>query len=299
MKGSLKQIKRTIKGLIRLSRYRDYQENVVIATLLGLLFSGTDITSVSLLRFGVVLIANLLGVGFSYMINDIEDASDDALITARSSRNPISDGTLSPRIGYLASFFFAGLSAFFYFILGFLPFLLGISSLILGALYSWRAVRLKRIPVLDLISHGLMLGVLQLSCAFYVFVPFAGFSVAWLLPAIFVLSISIHDELYNEIRDVEIDRKVGIIHTASIIGEKAASFIMNFFLLLAGLTIFYSIANRFIPWWFIVLLCGSYILFLGYRHSQGLKLRGELQKPLLQMGILSILVLILIRAFEI
>lgn len=294
MKESVRQIKKTIKGLIRLSRFSHYRENVVIATLLGLYFSGTHLTIDILPRFGLVLIANLLGVGFTYMINDIEDASDDALVVDKSTRNPISSGTLSRRIGLLVTFCFAVLSTFFYFILGLLPFLLGIFSITIGALYSWRAIRLKRVPVFDLISHSLMVGVLQLTCAFYTFTSFTGISVSWLLPTIYVLSISIHDELFNEIRDVEIDRKVGINHTASVLGIKAASIIMNFFLLLAFIAILYSAVISLIPWWFIILLFGLSTLYLGYRHSKGFELnKGETQR-LLQIGIFSLITLVLV-----
>jgi 4-hydroxybenzoate polyprenyltransferase len=44
------------------------------------------------------LLANWTAVGFAFMINDVEDADDDAMNPAKINRNPISCRMISPRV---------------------------------------------------------------------------------------------------------------------------------------------------------------------------------------------------------
>lgn len=294
--------KATIHGIIRLSRYQEYLACVLATTLLGVLFSGVHLTGFLLLKLGIVLTANILAVGFSFMVNDIEDAPDDALSPIKGKRNPISSGSLSRKKAGIASLAVAVLSAICYAALGVLPFLLGLFCLILGVLYSWRAIRLKRIPVLDLISHGLMLAGLQLACAYFTFVPYDGLQVTWVAPIILVISISMYGELFNEVRDLTVDRKAGITHTVSFTGERIAYYLMYALLTAAAISAVYCIWVGLIPSWVVALIGLLSILFLtkpalAALNGSGLDRTGELQQPALTVGTLSLLAWIAARLF--
>lgn len=246
------------KGLIRLTRYQEYLMFVLINTLLGFLFTNPTITIDAILRLCIVLVANMLSVGFSFMINDVEDAPDDAISPQKAKRNPISAGTVSRRTGMVASLGVAVIAIGAYYPLGTLPFIGGIATIILGFLYSWKPIRLKRIPVIDLISHGLMLSGLQFLCSYFTFSPFVGFTPELMLPFIFITTISMYGELYNEIRDFTYDKIAGITHTASVIGKANTHILMYILLSFAMFTLLYSMVLRLIPLWFIALF-----LFIG------------------------------------
>jgi 4-hydroxybenzoate polyprenyltransferase len=160
-------MKKRLGSLMRLARYKEFVSFVVITTLLG--------AAVGNGAFGwrliTVLLANWMAVGFAFMINDVEDARDDALNPAKVKRNPVSAGDLSPRLGQAASFGVAILAAALYALLGAWPFVTGATCLIIGYVYSWRRIRLKSIPIADLISHGLMLAGLQFLAAYFTFGP--------------------------------------------------------------------------------------------------------------------------------
>jgi 4-hydroxybenzoate polyprenyltransferase len=147
----------TLKGILKLTRFDEYVWFVIVTTLLGAAAGGGS--------FGwqlmVVLLANWLAVAFAFMINDVEDAADDALNPAKIKRNPISCQMISPRVGYSASYVTAILSAVCYALLGTLPLVIGVISLIVGFLYSWRRVRIKSMPFIDLITHCMMLAGFQ------------------------------------------------------------------------------------------------------------------------------------------
>src|SRR5574341_431125 len=154
-----------LRGIWQLTRFKEYVSFVIITTLLGAA-AGQGSFSWLLIR---VLVANWLAVGFAFMINDVEDAPDDALDPAKVLRNPISAGVLSPRIGRLLSYVVAALAALLYAAVGLGPFIAGLACLILAYLYSWRPIRLKAIPIADLISHAALLAGLQFLTAYLAF----------------------------------------------------------------------------------------------------------------------------------
>ncbi len=209
-----------MNGLIRLTRYKEYPFFVIITSLLGAAaahgFLGWKLIG--------MLTANLLAVAFAFMINDVEDAPDDALDPAKVKRNPVSATDISTRTGMLASFGVAIAAGLVYIALGIWPLVMGLSSLAIAYLYSWRRIRLKSKPVADLVSHGLMLAGLQFLSAYFSFEP-SHFS-RWLYPFMSIVGISLYGELFNELRDLKGDREAGITHTANLIGQRAAFWLM-------------------------------------------------------------------------
>ncbi len=243
----------TAIGFIKLTRYQEFLLFVCANTFLGFIFSYSPLTTDSFIKLVIVLLANGLGVGFSFMINDVEDAADDALNPDKVNRNPISAGIISHKVGMVSSLVVAVVAILAFLPLGILPFLLGTFTVILGFLYSWKGLRLKSIPVVDLFSHAFMLAGLQYLCSYYTFADYTGVTRPLLLPLLLVSSISMYGELYNEVRDFTYDKLAGLQHTASLIGKRNAHILMYLLLSVGGGSILYMVYLHFIPVWFMVL----------------------------------------------
>ncbi|HLF25142.1 MAG TPA: UbiA family prenyltransferase [Anaerolineae bacterium] len=296
MPGTTLDWKRQVMGVIRLTRHKEYVIFVIVTTFLGARVSGAEIDW----RLLLVLVANWLAVGFSFMINDVEDAPDDALNPAKINRNPVSAGQLSLPVAYAASFSVAVLAALAYFFLGPIPFWLGLACLAIGLVYSWRVVRLKSIPVVDLISHGLLLAGLQFLCAYFTFAPNGGGE--WIAPFVFVVSISLYGELFNEVRDLEGDLKAGVTHTAALVGERAAHVMMYALLGGAGVSFVYCIVTGLIPVWVLAVLSGLGAILLArpilqIRRGSAMDLTGPLHVPMQIVGAVTMIVWVVAGLF--
>ncbi len=268
-------------GIWQLTRFKEYASFVIVTTLLGAAASRATF-SWSLIG---VLVANWLAVGFAFMINDVEDAPDDALDPAKAMRNPVSAGVLSPGIGRLSSYLVAGLAAGLYATLGLGPFVAGLACLTLAYLYSWRHIRLKAIPIADLISHTAMLAGLQFLAAY---LAFAGDPTwQWIFPLGSVMAISLYGQLFNELRDFDGDLKSGVTHTASHIGQRAARQLMLVWLavgILAAIMTFFVV--RLIPAWVLILTAALAGLLSWWRlrrtgrSRSTITLHQSFQKPI-------------------
>lgn len=274
-------MKKRLGGILRLTRCGEYLWFVVITTLLG--------AAVGKGSFGwpliIVVAANWLAVGFAFMINDVEDAPDDALNPAKVNRNPISAGDLSARSGRAASFGGAIAAAVLYALLGLWPFAIGMTCLVIGYLYSWRRIRLKVIPVADLISHGLMLAGLQFLAAYFTFGP--GPAGQWVFPFAFIVAISLYGQLFNELRDFEGDLKAGVTHTASLLGPRVAHILMmTLFAIGVGSAVITVSVVQLIPTWVLLITAALAAVLLvrpllRVRRSQSaMELQQPFQKPL-------------------
>ncbi len=239
-------LKKQLNGLIRLTRYKEYPFFVIVTSLLG----AAAANGVMGWKLVGVVTANLLTVAFAFMINDVEDAPDDAV----------------------------------YAFLGGWPLITGLSCLVIAYFYSWRRVRLKSRPIADLLSHGLMLAGLQFLSAYLTFepVPFS----RWIYPFMFVVGISLYGELFNELRDLKGDQEAGITHTANLIGYRAA-YILMFALLLTGVgsafvTVF---VIHLIPLWVVLLwIAFAAVLVIPKmwrirQHSSHVAMQESFHKP--------------------
>jgi len=269
-----------MNGLIRLTRYKEYPFFVIVTSLLG----AAAAHGVLGWRLLGILAANILAVAFAFMINDVEDAPDDALNPAKVKRNPVSAADLSARTGRLTSLCVAITAGLVFAFLGIWPLITGLSCLVIAYLYSWRRVRLKSRPFADLISHGLMLAGLQFLSAYFTFEPAPFYR--WVFPFLFVMGISLYGELINELRDLQGDRKAGIVHTANLIGQRAAYWLMMALLLIgvsSGVITIFVI--RLVPTWiflawaaFAVILVLPKLLRLR-QHSSQVALQESFHKP--------------------
>jgi 4-hydroxybenzoate polyprenyltransferase len=201
-------------------------------------------------------------VGFAFMINDVEDADDDALNPAKINRNPVSAGILTKREANLASYATALIAAVIYALLSPAAFIVGVISLIVGWVYSWGPVRLKSKPIVDLLSHVMMLAGFQFLTGHFAFANQVGGP--WFFPFLFLVSLSGYGELYNELRDYEGDVRAGLKHTAVVIGHRAATYLMNGLLIAGAIGAVYTIfIMQIVPWWVIAILAAIFaVLFL-------------------------------------
>ena len=289
LKAMVRLVRRPLRGLLQLTRYREYVLFVCVTTLMGAKLGGGDFD----LRLLIVLAANILVVGFAFMYNDVEDAPDDAMDEKKARRNPISAGMISPRMGKAACVAVSALLLGLYSLLGLLPFLLGAFCLALAFLYSWRVARLKAVPVADLISHSLSLAGLQFLSAYFVYDQ--GKPYSWLL-FLSVVLISVYGELNNELRDIVVDQKAGIRHTADVIGMKWTKVLMLVSIVGALAVLAYFLAARVIPVWiFIVpavlgpMLFAEQLWKLVRRESSVLDDREAFHEPALLVGVITIL----------
>jgi 4-hydroxybenzoate polyprenyltransferase len=283
-------MKKSLRGFIKLSRFDEYFSFVIITTLLGVASAQGTLDW----RLWVLLPANWLAVGFAFMMNDIEDAPDDALSPSKINRNPVSAGLITPQTARIATFIVGIISAFLFALLGTWPFVFGLFSLILGYFYSFRGVRLKTVAFFDVFSHCLMLAGLQFLCGYFTYTP--QLNHYWFWPFTFVMSISIYGELYNEIRDIEGDQAAQLRHTAIILGDRVSNILMLTMLIVgifSGAISF--IVIDLIPLWVIVIMTILAVLFTLpptlklSRSDNSIAIQGALQKPLERAAAIALL----------
>jgi len=208
--------KTTLTGLIRLTRWQDHLPFVLPLTLLGVLLA-TQSRGIRLdWRLLVVTGANILAVTYAFMLNDIEDAPDDAVDPNRAARNAIASGDVTPRAGYIFGGIVALLALILYVCAGIYPLILGSVTLLLAHFYSWRRLRLKAWPVVDVISHALMLSGLLFLAGYFVYHQNLG--AAWFVAGGVTL-FSAYGQLYNQLRDYAADQQAGLHNTAILLGR--------------------------------------------------------------------------------
>ena len=219
MNKTMADIKQQLSGLIQLTRWQEHVAFVIPLTLLGALLAINNAESGAAhldWRLIAVTLGNILAVAYAFMINDIEDAPDDARDPARAARNPITSGRVNIRLGYNACRFLAIVTLILYALGGTLVFLVGASTLLLSHLYSWRPVRLKAWPVTDILSHSLMLSGLLLLAGYFIYHSAPG--IVWFVAAGVTL-FSVYGQLYNQLRDYDMDKAAGLKNTAIVLGE--------------------------------------------------------------------------------
>ncbi len=214
----------------RLTRLNEHFGNSFVATALGAMLNpNVQLTSV----FPVILTINILLGIFSFAINDIEDAQDDALDPKKAKRNPISAKDLGVPQAWILTGSSALLALVLAWLIGPIVFLITLMTVVLGFLYSYKGFRLKSMPIVDVISHGLFLGTLPfLNSALA-----RGGQVTWLvaLLSLLIFLTSVIGDIDNEIRDYVVDRQQKIRNTASLVDLRPLAPFVHF--IHAGLAI--------------------------------------------------------------
>jgi 4-hydroxybenzoate polyprenyltransferase len=259
-----------LQGLIQLTRWREYVTFVIPLTLLGALLAARPHNALLDLRLVAVIAANILAVAYAFMINDIEDAVDDARDPARAARNPISSGRIGVRVGYAACRVVAALTLILYAFGGLSVLGIGIATVLLSHLYSWRPVRLKAWPVTDILSHSLMLSGLLLLAGYFIYDTNPG--IVWLVAAGTTL-ISVYGQLYNQLRDFNMDKAAGLFNTAIVLGENYTRRMMYLTVGLAFACFAAAIVQGAFPFWLLAVLLIAAPISMFFRN--GTDMRGS------------------------
>jgi 4-hydroxybenzoate polyprenyltransferase len=252
-------------SLIRLTRWREHLPFTVPLTVMGALLAGHPLDW----RLMVAIAANCLAVSYAFMINDIEDAPDDALDPARAARNPITCGELSPRAGWVVSALVALGSVLLFALCGAWVLGIGGTTLLLSHTYSWRQVRLKAWPVVDVISHGLMLSGLLILAGHFTYNSVPGWG--W-LPVFSMILFSVYGQLYNQIRDFEMDKAAGLKNTAILAGIRVTRLLIWGCVATGLLLLIASLVLGVFPWWFLALLVTLFGILMVF-HRRGKDMR--------------------------
>lgn len=256
------------KGLIQLTRWKEYVPFVVPLTVVGALLAARPNNILLDWRLIAVTLANILAVAYAFMINDIEDAPDDARDPDRAARNPISSGKIGVRVGYAACRLVAAVTLVLYALGGGSVFVIGVGTLLLSHLYSWRPVRLKAWPVTDVVSHSLMLSGLLVIAGYFIYHQDPG--IVWFVAAGATL-VSVYGQLYNQLRDYEMDKAAGLNNTAIILGENNTRRAMYLAVVLAGICLVVAIVRGVFPIWLGVVVAIAVPVSLLFRPKTDMR----------------------------
>lgn len=256
------------RGLIQLTRWKEYVPFVIPLTLLGALLAARPNAQSLDLRLVAVMIANILAVAYAFMINDIEDAPDDAREPERAARNPITSGRIGVRVGYAACRVIAVVTLVLYAFGGEWAFLIGVATLALSHLYSWRPVRLKAWPVTDIVSHSLMLSGLLLLAGYFIYDSAPG--VVWFVAGCATL-FSVYGQLYNQLRDYDMDKAAGLYNTAIVLGENNTRRVMYLSMGLAGVCLLVAILQGAFPVWLALVVLVAVPISMLFRPSTDMR----------------------------
>lgn len=220
-----------ISGVIRLTRWREHVPFTIPLTLAGGLLAVQATQANVDWRLFAVIIANILAMSFAFMINDVEDAPDDALDPKKKQHNVISSGVLTRREGWIVTWLTFAIALVLYGISGIGTLILGGLTLILCYLYSAHPFRLKARPLTDVVSHALMLSGLLVMTGYFAYDadPQAG----WLV-IIAAILFSAYGQFYNQIDDYEVDKEAGLKNTVVLLG-KTSTLILSYGCLIGAL----------------------------------------------------------------
>lgn len=249
-----------IVAAIRLSRWREHVPFTVPLSLVGSLLAieatGADVDG----RAFAVMVANIFSMSFAFVINDIADAPDDALIPRKKRRNVISNGVMSSREGWFLATLTAACALLLFALSGVWALAIGGLTLVLCFLYSAHPFRLKARPLSDVLSHALMLSGLLMMTGYFAY--HTDPQVAWLVIFAAIL-FSAYGQFYNQIDDYDVDKTAGLQNTVVLLG-KSATRLLSFASLLGALLCMAAsiLQGLFPPWLGTFLIIGFLIVIM-------------------------------------
>ncbi len=199
-------------GILRLTRINETIPISVLLTYLGLipLMSFLDLDHE---RVSILLIANIMAVVATFMINDIEDSIADGEDRMKEYKNPITSKTISNKTGYIATAAVMVLALITYSNLNTQTLLFGISLMTVGFLYAFRKIRLRNRPPMDMLAH--LYGAVITLTAFAAFEYYGSLMV---FPMLIAVVNSLVVQFGNQTRDYKSDRKAGERTSVRVIG---------------------------------------------------------------------------------
>ncbi len=270
-----------LAAVIRLSRWREHVPFTIPLTVIGALLALEPGAAQADWRLIAALAANALAMSFAFMLNNIEDAPDDALDAHKGRQNVISSGLLSRREGAIAAAatFIAALAL--YAASGPMALVSGGLTLALCYLYSAHPFRFKARPISDVVSHALMLSGLLIAVGYFTYDSQPGD--VWLVIAAASL-FSAYGQFYNQVVDYEVDKAAGLKNTAVLLGARATSFLGHVSIAVALLCMVAAIAQALFPVWLgTILIIGviTTVIFPWEFDMRGNLARdgGNVQRP--------------------
>lgn len=270
-----------LAALLRLTRWREHLPFTIPLTVVGGLLAVEPMAAAVDWRLMAVLAGNALAMSFAFMLNDIEDAPDDALDPAKRAHNVISSGLLSRREGQLATAASGMLSFLLFAAAGVFSLLLGAMMLVLCYLYSAHPFRFKARPLTDVVSHALMLSGLIIAIGYFAYEREPG--AVWLVIAAASL-FSAYGQFYNQAVDFEVDQQAGLNNTAALLGVGLTFLLGHASVALALVCMVAAILQGLFPAWLgTILLLGAFtcLLFPWEMDMRGnlAEHGGNMQRP--------------------
>ena len=270
-----------LAALLRLTRWREHVPFTIPLTIVGALLAAEPAAIMVDSRLLAVLAGNVLAMSFAFMINDVEDAPDDALDPAKKAHNVISSGLLSRREGQVVTTLTGILSFVLFAAAGAFTLLLGAVMLLLCYLYSAHPFRFKARPLTDVVSHALMLSGLIIATGYFAYGREPG--AVWLVIAAASL-FSAYGQFYNQVADFEVDQQAGLNNTAGLLGKGLTAILGHASIALALICMVAAILQGLFPVWLgTILLLGAFtcLLFPWELDMRGNLAQdgGNLQRP--------------------
>lgn len=270
-----------IIAVIRLSRWREHVPFTIPLTIIGGLLALEPAAAAVDWRLFAVLAANVLAMAFAFMLNNIEDAPDDALDPQKKRQNVISCGLLSRREGIALTGAAFVIALALYGASGVLTFVIGGLTLVLCFLYSAHPFRFKARPITDVVSHSLMLSGLLAAVGYFTYGTEP--QDVWLVIAAASL-FSAYGQFYNQVVDYEVDKEAGLKNTAVLLGKAPTSILGHLSIVIALLCMLAAILQGLFPAWLgTILVIGviTTVIFPWEFDMRGNLARdgGNMQRP--------------------
>jgi 4-hydroxybenzoate polyprenyltransferase len=196
-----------VENFVRLTRINEYFK--VLLLLFPLIFMISPQNFFSYMTIEIFL-SNLLLTAFTYTFNDVEDAEDDYFDANKRKRNPVTRQELTKKQGYIFSFILLATGLFLLYLISSLTFVVGVIFSFIGFIYSWKPIRLKSIPIIDLVSHVLFLGILQFLTTYLTYRTIGLRIIPFLL---IIIPFSLINQLMGELNDLKVDKETNNINT--------------------------------------------------------------------------------------
>lgn len=239
-------LEKKLDAVLQLSRWREHVPFTIPLTIVGSMMAVQNAGAEVDWRIIAVTLANILTVAFAFIINDIEDAPDDALNERKRARNVISNGTLTQKQGMLLCWATVAGALSLYILCGLWVMIWGGITLILSYLYSAHPFRLKARPVTDLVSHALMLSALLVMTGYFTYDAAPGYG-WYVIVAAFLFSA--YGQFYNQVDDYEVDKQAGLRNTVVLLGKTPTTMLMYASLFGAMICMGLAMWNGIFPLW--------------------------------------------------
>ena len=268
-------------ALLRLTRWREHVPFTIPLTIVGGLLAAESAAVTVDPRLLAALAGNILAMSFAFMLNDIEDAPDDARDPAKKAHNVISSELLSRRVGQLVTAACGVLSFLLFALASAFTLLLGAIMLLLCYLYSAHPFRFKARPLTDVISHALMLSGLIVATGYFTYDAEPG--AVWLVIAAASL-FSAYGQFYNQVADFELDQQAGLNNTAGFLGKSLTSILGHASIALALVCMVAAILQGLFPVWLGTILILGVITCLLFPWEMDMRGNlaqdgGNMQRP--------------------